>query len=273
MASGTFRLRPMGIGDLFDESIRLYRHNFLLFMKIGAIVFVPSVLVQILQGASAGLTGSEDSALAFVALGLAIVVLIAFAVAYVVMFGGMLYAISESLLGKQVTARAAWNWGFRRFWAMIGLGLIFTVIASLLIVTIVGWVYVAIVWGFAFHVLLLENVGIRQALGRSRALVRGSWWRVFGITMLYYLFTSIVSSIFSIFQVAALGMTLFADGNTALLMAVLVITGIISALTQMLVAPLLYGGWTLLYYDLRARKEGFDLELMARELEVATGSV
>ena len=44
------------------------------------------------------------------------------------------------------------------------------------------------------------------------------------------------------------------------------LTGILSAILIIPIYPLLAVVSTLLYYDLRIRKEGFDLEVMSREL-------
>jgi hypothetical protein len=43
----------------------------------------------------------------------------------------------------------------------------------------------------------------------------------------------------------------------------------VSGLVQMLIYPLFYCVLTVTYYDLRVRKEGFDLELLASSLQSA----
>jgi hypothetical protein len=50
--------------------------------------------------------------------------------------------------------------------------------------------------------------------------------------------------------------------------AYLVLSQAASAVVSIFVQPIQYGALTLLYYDLRVRKEAFDLEMAARSLEV-----
>jgi hypothetical protein len=46
-ASATSRLRPLGIGQLLDQAIRLYRRNFLKFIGIVAVAQIPFIVLQL----------------------------------------------------------------------------------------------------------------------------------------------------------------------------------------------------------------------------------
>ena len=63
-----------------------------------------------------------------------------------------------------------------------------------------GWIWLAVLWSLSSTVLLLEGGGITRALSRSRELVRGSWWRVFGILVLIWLISFFIS-----FAISAVG--------------------------------------------------------------------
>src|SRR2546421_11237519 len=50
------RLRPMGIGDIIDETFRLYRENFMLFVATCAVLDVPVQIINFLILRSAPVT-------------------------------------------------------------------------------------------------------------------------------------------------------------------------------------------------------------------------
>ena len=90
-----------------------------------------------------------------------------------------------------------------------------------------------------------------SALSRTWRLSKDSAWHIFlslGLAWLLYLVIAVIANL--------IGAMLLS--NT--------LTGILSALLIIPIYPLLAVVSTLLYYDLRIRKEGFDLEVMSREL-------
>jgi hypothetical protein len=106
-----------------------------------------------------------------------------------------------------------------------------------------------------------------SALSRSWQLTRGSKWKMFGllvVTLVIVVLPNIaVSSLGAIFIASApmqlgaappIGMLLFAA---------------LGALAQMFLMPLFYCVLTIAYYDMRVRKEGFDLELLSANLQPA----
>ena len=111
--------------------------------------------------------------------------------------------------------------------------------------------------------LVLEKAGIRKALERSGVLVKGDWWRVFGILLLAWLLSYIVSQIllvpFAILGVV--GLFTSGGGDDATLLFVLLQVG--AGLASFLIAPFGAGVRSLLYVDRRMRAEGLDLTLQA----------
>ena len=55
------------------------------------------------------------------------------------------------------------------------------------------WLYIA--WAFALPVLLVEGLRGPAALRRSYALVRGRWWRTFGVIALGFLLAIVISTL------------------------------------------------------------------------------
>ena len=96
-------------------------------------------------------------------------------------------------------------------------------------------------------------MGVVASFRRSAVLVKGEWWRVFGIGCCYVL-------VFAIPLVFALMLLRQADPLLGIL---------VSAVISTAAMPWMFIGATLVYFDLRLRKEGFTLETLASEI---TGS-
>jgi Membrane domain of glycerophosphoryl diester phosphodiesterase len=106
-------------------------------------------------------------------------------------------------------------------------------------------------------VVVLERASAREALARSWRLVRGSFWRIFGILLLAALIVTVAGAILQL-PFTFLG-TLASAGTRFSLGTVIAVVGTIAAGT--LTRPISAGVTVLLYVDLRMRKEGLDLAL------------
>jgi hypothetical protein len=127
--------------------------------------------------------------------------------------------------------------------------------------------WVVVRFSLAPSALMLEKQSIRKAFGRSAKLVNGSWWRVFGIQLLARLIAGIIGSVIAVpFTVLAGALTdngigNFLDGTGDLGWSFLMISGIGGVIGSTLTLPLTAGVTSLLYIDLRIRREALDLEL------------
>jgi len=135
-----------------------------------------------------------------------------------------------------------------------------------LILVMLPTVYLSARWVVAVPALVNEEGSARAALRRSWALTQGSVWRAVGYTVLLWLIGALVVSfpvgVFQQFLVIVLA-------PRALGWATSVSTAV-GSLFSVLWVPFNAGALVLLYYDLRVRKESYDLELridqMAAEL-------
>ncbi|MGE7435282.1 glycerophosphoryl diester phosphodiesterase membrane domain-containing protein [Kitasatospora sp. NPDC001175] len=123
---------------------------------------------------------------------------------------------------------------------------------------------------FSAPALMLEKQGVRTALARSRRLVKGSWWRVFGITLLSQIVVGILSSVIAM-PFIVIGMVLSPDdptsagspfgqlagGPPAMLASVAVGGTLVATIT----IPVLAAVNVLLYIDQRIRREALDIGL------------
>ena len=271
-APAPLRLRPLEVGDLLDETFRIYRRHFLLFAAISVIVAIPSAALYGLAFASisTGLLGSSSSSdlgpvvgflAAFGASALVSVVFLPFS------HSAVIYAASESALGRPVTAGGVLKGVLRRYFPLLGYWFIFnTFIAEialfLCIAPFILWLWVFVMLAVVVPAMFVENIGLGDAIGRSRQLVEGRWWRTFFILFLTYV----------LYFVLSIGLGAFINVAQGLL-EIFVSQFVASALTlasgqiiAALLAPVAQIVFVLIYFDLRVRREALDLFQMAYNL-------
>ena len=118
------------------------------------------------------------------------------------------------------------------------------------------WLYIA--WALAMPALLVEGLRGRKALGRSYGLVKGRWWRTFGVIAFGFIIVGVFSGIV---QAVFLVGIVFEPDNDALILILSALSGIVGLVIG---TPFQAALLTVVYFDLRVRKEGFDLELLAQ---------
>jgi hypothetical protein len=260
-------LRPLSVSDLIDETFQIYRKNFLFLISIGAVLMVPMAVIEVFQQVAVQERGTSDFGFF-----IGSTVLVGF-VRYIVYLGvlsAMIYAVSEIRMGRKPSVSEAYSNGMERFPAMVGVGLLFLLLIVLISVTIIGIpvaIYLSVCWLLAFHVTVLENKGGWSSLARSRDLIKGQWWRVLGITVLVYMIVYVVDLVFSIPGLAFGFSSAFSDAGTSFRATTSAVGTIFGAVGTIVTGPIIYIAWLMLYYDLRARKEGLDLEMMANQLD------
>ena len=133
-----------------------------------------------------------------------------------------------------------------------------------------GFVVALWLWfrfSLASPALMLEKQGIKKALSRSAKLVKGAWWRVFGIQLLAMIIANVVAAIvvipftFLAGTVSGQGASGILDGTTDFGWTFLIVSGVGSVIGSMITLPITAGVTVLLYIDQRIRREALDLEL------------
>ena len=168
-------------------------------------------------------------------------------------------AIAQAYLGDTPDWRASLSYAWHRTPSVLLISLLYGlgVLGGTLLLIVPGvWLYLA--WAFAVPVLLVEGLRGRKALGRSFALVQGRWWRTFGVIVVGFILASVVSAMMQ--GVFLLGILFDPDNDVV----VVVLNAIATTLALAIATPFQAALVTVVYFDLRIRKEGFDLELLAR---------
>lgn len=157
-----------------------------------------------------------------------------------------------------------------------GVGLVLlAVFVALLLFLVALWLSVKFM--LAPAIAVCENRGPIQAMKRSWQLTAGSWWRVFGISILAAIIASTIAGIISIPIGLLTGMItslMYPTGSAdpANVMTVFVIqqaiSGFIGAIIGAVTMAFQSGVSALLYVDLRMRRNGLDVTLL-QEAELA----
>ena len=148
-------------------------------------------------------------------------------------------------------------------------------------------IYFTVRWLFAAVVVLLEGPLIRHTFARSHELIRGRWWRIWGtlisLSVLSFAIQRIVvTSIgFILMLTKVMGETTSMDilkwmvrynfeSSNPLFYEIM---GWINLIVGTFIFPIWIIGITLLYFDLRIRKEGFDLEMQVNSTDAMSTQV
>lgn len=270
-------LRPLGVGEIIDVAIKIYTRNLGTFLGLTAIIYIPIAIIAVLGFLSVLPEGSfvQDNTLYF-PFGADDTPFVVFAIA----FGILSYlfallataagtrAVADAYLGTKPTIGKSYAAVGRRIGSLFWLVLLFFIAVAIgFVLLVLPGIYLAIAFIVAVPALVVEDVRGSKALRRSRDLVSGRWWSVFGTVLLGVFLIPFVIEFAIGF---ALGLGLGAMDNTSPT-AFLVVNQGASLLAQVIATPIQLAVITILYFDLRVRKEAFDLQLLTERIEALPG--
>lgn len=294
--SASPNLRPLRMGELLDRIIRLYRQNFLTFIGIVALVQVPVILLQLLL--TIFVTGNQiepfvnptpapgeipqfDSAI-FTTFFVSIAILfLSFILVQGLGTAALTQAVANSYLGKKVGIIESYK-EIGNSWLKLLAALFLSAIIGILLffwflIPCVGWItgggilvfYAAVIVPLIAPVVVLEKYSAAGAVQRVWSLVRRRFWWVFGFAFLLVIFNYLVVTgpaalINYLFQSAA-GDPFTIDAASNQFVIQNIIQTLVTLIFSLLYLPIQLAGYTLLYFDLRVRLEGFDLAVLASE--------
>ena len=234
-------LEPKDVGEMVAEAFKLYQRDFRAFLLIASVPQVPLLLSIVTP------------------LWLSVLLsLIALAISFLAN-GAIIHAVAQKYSGQDVNAGRsigqAWNRAasLTLAYSVISLALLVSAILMFLIVGIPLFFYFLVGWFFAGQAIMIERKRPIDALERSRVLVAGTWWRVFGIGVFFAL--ALLGAVIA----ASLVIALVSFDNSGLVT-------VLEAVTGALIFPMVPIGATLVYFDLRVRKEGYTLQALGAEV-------
>ena len=128
------------------------------------------------------------------------------------------------------------------------LSILFLMIVALIVVAC----FLTVKFAFTSSAVVLEGLGPVDALKRSWALSKGSFWRILGRIWLIGIVTGLISAVLGAVVGAILGVGANAADSVGMLVA---FSAFVSALLSAVVIPVQSSFYTLMYLDERMRKE------------------
>jgi hypothetical protein len=248
------------MGEILDRTFSLYRRYFVLFVGISAIPQILVLALRLGQIMNQPALPNFSTAFSMNAIWLSLVVLVASMIAYLLSQGGTVLAVSELYLGRPTTIGES----LRRVWSEFGsiFGVVFLnglVVGAGLLLLVIPGIYMACRLLVCVPAAMIEKRSARESLERSFELTRDNAGRSFVILILSFVISlaaqMLLSAPFSV--LIALSRN---DYPTQRILLALNQAG--ATLAAILTAPILLIATAVYYYDLRVRKEAFDLQIM-----------
>ncbi|MGB2694638.1 MAG: hypothetical protein WBD55_05555 [Dehalococcoidia bacterium] len=221
------------LSQIIESSFELYTQNFAALFLIAA-VSIPLAI------ASAVVVDGANSYEA--AAGLLSLFTFAQLLVDVIVSAALIAALQEINSGKPANFSLAYDVAFARFWTIIRASVRVAFHVLLFAITIVGipWaIQRAVRWLFIEQAVILDSTSAKAALSYSADAVIGRWWRTLGIAVVIWIIRFVPASVVS----------------GVLFLAPVLISGTLSAIVSAAMLPFSATALTMLYMDLKVRKE------------------
>jgi len=284
----------MRLGEILDGSFNIYRRHFGLFMRLTLILVWLPTAAGIYLNLRFSKTPFDLVNVFQEHLGASIGVILALIVVWttcgLLLKAGTIRIISDSYLGQEPELGSSLRFGIDKIIPMllvalskglllillylvsaVGVGVLYFVgrlmgpgMAGLMIfigVIGAGWfvVWVACGYGTTTPIVVLEDLpSAFDTFGRSWELTRAARLKVFGTVVVAWLISQFLPQM----VIGGISGVLGVAGNDSLQPLFVVV----ASLMGIVLAPILPCALTLLYYDLRVRREAFDLQVLSDQL-------
>jgi Membrane domain of glycerophosphoryl diester phosphodiesterase len=266
-------MRPLNLGETLDASIKIVRARWKTLAAVMVVIALPLEIANVLIitsttdvyqagtsfSADASKTTYSDSG-AYTAGQVAILALTF--LSYLLGTVACYRAVSDTYLNRQTSARESLSFAAERLGPTLWLTIVYLVgISAGFVALILPGVWLWVAWAVAYPVMLVEGTGGFGALKRSFKLTQGHWWATLGRLAVAYILVLVITVVASaVFLVPS--NLLVDDTSTGALLFEHAANFVVSLLTTPFIAAVA----TLVYFDLRVRKEGFDLALLAERM-------
>ena len=244
---------PRVLGELISESLSTYGKAFLPLFAIALIPQIPNIL-----GAALGSGDSfDDASVSFNSADL-VLPLIAFLLS-IPSGAAAVFCVGQVLTGRKADIVTCYSRAFGILLptavvtVIVTVALVASAILMFILIGIPLFFYLLVIWFFALPAVVIEGRDGISALKRSRELTLGSWWRLFGIGI-----------VFALLAIAAAIPVGFVLGIASSANPTVVEAG--AGVIVALLVPFFYAGSVLVYVDLRVRNEGYGTEALAADL-------
>jgi hypothetical protein len=280
-----FEIGAMSVGDILDRGLKLLFARLPTYYAINLLVLFPVLIAQLLQAAlqTQEIDPSNQSQMGiFLGVMLLTLVLALFSLVFQP-FGlaATLYIVWQEFLDRPAGLGAALRFAFSRF------GQLFLSVLMRGLVVLLGFCFcivpgiVLLVWfNFIPEIVVVEGIWGPDSFKRSMQLAEGFFWRILGLGILLIIAQLILQGGFFLGNEYVVQRiipyyekvpTQFGEQQVITNFPVYAVLIVAEFLLNILVQTFSAVCWTLFYFDLRIRKEGFDLEQAAQHPGVQLG--
>jgi hypothetical protein len=237
-------LRPRSATELVDAAFQIFRRDAVPFMTASAVFYVPYLVVRLMLGADAVVANP-----AAVQWGPLLIGAFLGLIAYGAAAGATILLAREAYFDRPMNLGGALGGVASRLAPLLIAGILSSILTGIgALFFLIPGIYLLARFSVIQPVVMIEDADVGQAFSRTSTLTQGQKWHVLGT----------IGLLFVIAMAVSLGI-----GFTVGMIHSQVVAFAASTIVAILVYP--FGGiiLTLLYYDLRIRKEGFDIEYLA----------
>ena len=260
-------LRPLAFGEIVDVALKIFGRHW---RTLVACVLVPTVPIQIVSvlvvlsiapeqfdlssrttSPSEGTDGAEIAGV--------LVVRLLEVLASILAWAACFKAVADGYLGREAGVAGSLRFGLPKIPRLLGLSIVAgaLIVIGLILIIIPGLVLMTFL-SLAVPALLFERIGVFGAIGRSFELVSGRFWSILLLMIVTILALLVVSFVFGLL-LGGIGVAVSEDSEAVGAAVTFVAAVIATAITTPIFAAII----SVLYFDQRVRKEGFDLQLLA----------
>ncbi len=182
-------LGPRTLGDFIRDTITIYNKYFFKMILILAITNTPDLILTLIKVNN--IFGYSDKVINLTNIIIRLLSHVSTFILPSLSAGLFCCLLIGHLLYREVSIYKAITLVFKKVKVLIGSSLLSLFLFSICMVTVIGIpvaIYFIISWSFVSQIAIIESYSIKQILTRSRDLVKGYWWPIFGV----YLFSILI---------------------------------------------------------------------------------
>jgi hypothetical protein len=244
-----YEIRAMPFGEILDMGFRIVRNHFVLLVGLYAILYVPIGL------ASQLVVGRNEIPDPLTLLAGLLPIILVWLLLQPILTAAVTHAIAESYLSRTVSLGGALRFSFSIFLPLVGTSILATIIVMTgFLVLIIPGIVLWLTFMLLTPVMVIERIFAFRAMERSWGLAKRNLLRLFGV------------------WIVALVLITVLTGGADLVAGFIPWVGVVlSGIVQGAANAFGTAAFVVVYFDIRCRKEAFDLEHLARQVEAGAG--
>lgn len=270
-------LRPRTVGEILDAAFKLYTSNVRTLLIISAVVFVPIGILQLVVTSGVGVEPMDLLSPDFLAdgrvppefmafLGGTVLVALISTIGTIFVQGAAIDLFAAQYRGAGRTWQEAVRFGIDKSLFVLAAVLLSGIgsVAGLFLCLVPGvWLWTS--WYVAVPAVLVEDIGPIKAMTRSFRLVKQRFWPVLGVGALAFLITIVIEQLLGLIVtlVTVIPSAVDAAETGSFGTGVFGPTILAGVISSIVTVPFLAAVAVSVYFDLRVRFEGFDLEMLS----------